>query len=102
MSFSPVASQSWCFAALAAVTPLLAGCATASQHSGMQDTQANLQRFRAATQVASECRAAAARKERYRVFDQRIPLTDIGGASLPQMVDTRLATRNEIAAFFCA
>ncbi len=62
------------------------------------NAQNSLQRFRAATEKAIECRDRAARNPRYQSLDQRMPLTDIGAARLSQMADTRHATNNEIIA----
>jgi hypothetical protein len=64
----------------------------------MRNTEADLQHFIAATNDAVACRAAAAENPRYRVLDERVPLKNIGTASLPQMADRRLASRAEIAA----
>jgi hypothetical protein len=78
--------------------PLLAACAVQSQIAAIRGTEADLQHFVAATNDSVACRAVAARSPRYRVLDERMPLTDIGAASLRQMADQRYASRVEIAA----
>ena len=64
----------------------------------MHSTELDLQRFVAATNDAIACRATAAQNPRYRILDERMALTDIGSASLPQMTDPALATRAQILA----
>lgn len=84
-------------AALAVALPLVAACG-AAQFVAPYATQANLQRFSTAAQEAVACRAAAARNTRYRILERRLPLADIGSASLVQMTDPEFATPSEIAA----
>lgn len=85
-----------CLAAVA-LLPVLAGCG-ASQAFAPYATQADLQRFAATAHASVDCRAAAARNPRYRILDRRMPLADIGAASLGQMTDQDLATNGEVAA----
>jgi hypothetical protein len=72
-----------------------AACAGPSQLEG-RNIELDLQRFIAATNDAIACRITAAQNPRYRILAERMPLTDIGSASLPQMTDPGLATRAQI------
>ena len=86
----------WRPAGLAALS-VLASCG-ASQLFTPYASRANLQRFAAAAQAAMECRAAAARNPQYRILDRRIPLADVGAATLHQMADPDLVASSEVAA----
>jgi hypothetical protein len=83
---------------LAGLMPLaVAACAGLPQLE-IRNSELDLQRFVVATNDAIACRTAAAQNPRYRILDERMPLTDIGSASLPQMTDPDLATRAQILA----
>jgi hypothetical protein len=76
----------------------LAAC-TLPQHNSRKNVRPDdLKRFEAAAQAAVECRAAASRDPRYSILVVHIPLDDIGKTTLPQMIDSHLATSDEVAA----
>ena len=87
-----------CFGTLAGTMPLVAAACAGLSQIEIRNTELDLQRFVGATNDAIACRATAAQNPRYRILDERIPLTDIGSASLPQMTDPGLATRAQISA----
>jgi hypothetical protein len=94
----PLSFRRSCFGMLAGAMPLVAvACAPLSQLE-IRNTESDLQRFVAATNDAIACRTTAAQNPRYRILDERMPLTDIASASLPQMTDPGLATRAQISA----
>jgi len=86
------------FGMLAGTVPLVAAACAGLPQLEIRNTELDLQRFVAATNDAIACRATAAQNPRYRILDERMPLTDIGSASLPQMTDPSLATRAQISA----
>lgn len=81
-----------------AALPLITACAAPSEQAAMLNTQNDLQRFVAATGDALKCRAEVSAHPRYRILLRRLPLTDLGTATLPQMTDTDFATPAEISA----
>jgi hypothetical protein len=83
---------------LATTIPLVAAACAAPSQLEIRNTELDLQRFVAATNDAIAWRATAAQNPQYRSLDERMPLTDIGSASLPQMTDPGLATRAQISA----
>lgn len=85
-------------AILGLVVVLLGACTSQEQKAQVQALDSALLRARMATREAVDCRDRLAQAPRYRVLAQRMPLTDIGAATLPQMADPGLATREEIAA----
>jgi hypothetical protein len=87
-----------CFGMLAGTIPLVAAACVAPSQLELRNTELHLQRFVAATNDAIACRATAAQNPRYRILNERMPLTDIGSASLRQMTDPGLATRAQISA----
>jgi hypothetical protein len=94
----PLPFRRSCFGMLAGTMPLLAAACVAPAQLEIRNAELDLQRFVAATNDAIACRATAAQNPRYRILDERMPLTDIGSASLPQMADPSLATRAQIPA----
>jgi len=83
---------------LAGTIPLIAAACSVPSQLERRNIELDLQRFVAATNDAIACRTAAAQNARYRILDERMPLTDIGSASLSQMTDPALATRAQILA----
>ncbi|HEX2940878.1 MAG TPA: hypothetical protein VHO91_07505, partial [Rhodopila sp.] len=76
-----------------AALPLIGACSTLAG----QGAQNDLQRFVAATEDALKCRAEVTMRPRYRPLLQRLPLTDLGTATLAQMTEPDFATREEIS-----
>jgi hypothetical protein len=76
---------------------VVAACAGPSQLE-RRNIGLDLQRFVAAANDALACRTTAAQNPRYPILDERMQLTDIGSASLPQMTDSGLATWAQILA----
>jgi hypothetical protein len=86
------------FSGFGAAMLALAACTVLPGRSYTQTGEDDIERFRATVQEAVNCRTAAARNQRYADLDVRMPLADIAGASLPQMIDPHLATSDEIVA----
>ncbi|HQT79048.1 MAG TPA: hypothetical protein PLD10_18500 [Rhodopila sp.] len=78
--------------------PLLGACTGAVQQAQMQHAQDNLNRFLAATQQAVSCRVTAAQSPRFEILNRRMPLTDVGAATLPQMIAPGYASSAEVSA----
>jgi hypothetical protein len=93
----PPASRWRGFLALSIAISMLGGCVL-DEAAKTLHTENSLRRFQKATQDAVECRAALARSPKYRILNQRMPLTDLDSASLWQMADLGLATKGEISA----
>jgi len=89
--------RSYCGMLAGTMSLVAAACAGPSQLE-RRNLELDLQRFVAATNDAIACRTTAAQNPRYRILDERMPLTDIGSASLPQMTDSDLATSAQILA----
>jgi hypothetical protein len=81
---------------LVGAMPLIAAACAGPSQLERRNVELDLQRFVAATNDAIACRTAAAQNPRYRILDERMPLTDIGSASLPQMTYPGFATRAQI------
>jgi hypothetical protein len=94
----PLPFRRSCFGMLAATMPLVGAACIAPAQLEMRNTELDLQRFVAAANDAVACRATAAQNPQYGILAERMPLTDIGSASLPQMTDPGLATRAQISA----
>ena len=86
-----------CFGMLAGTMPLVAAACAPPSHE-IRNIELDLQRFVTATNDAIACRTTAAQNPRYRILAERMPLNDIGLASLPQMTDPSLATPAQILA----
>lgn len=80
-----------------AALPLISACSSPAEQAAVQGTQDDLQRFVAATEDALKCRAEVSARPRYRLLLQRLPLTDLGTATLPQMTEPDFATPEEIS-----
>lgn len=86
-------------AALGVLAVLLLGaCTDQEQKAQVQALDTALQRARTATQEAIDCRAHLAQESRFRILERRMPLMDIGSATLPQLADPAHATAKEIVA----
>ena len=48
--------------------------------------------------MAIDCRATATSNPRYSILNVHMPLDDVGKATLPEMIDSHLATSDEVAA----
>ena len=78
--------------------PLVAAACAGFSQLEIRNTELDLQRFIAAANDAIACRTATAQNPRYRILDERMPLTDIGSASLPQMIYQGFATPAQVLA----
>ncbi len=77
---------------------LLAACTNPEHDAQVQALDTALRGATVATQEAIGCRARLAQEPRFRMLQRRMPLTDIGSATLPQMADPAHATLEEIVA----
>jgi hypothetical protein len=94
----PFSFERSCFGMLAGAMPLIASACVGPPQLEMRNLELDLQRFVAAADDAIACRATAAQNPRYRILAERMPLTDIGPASLSQMTDPDLATPAQMSA----
>ena len=94
----PLSFRRYCFGMLAGTILVVAAACAGPPQLEIRNIELDLQSFVTATNDAIACRATAAQHPRYRILAERMPLTDIGSASLSQMTDPGLATRAQILA----